>query len=257
MYRTTLREKAITNNLYRKGHFDTEIKHSCDKSVVYGLPSNHDFKLKQPIHENTKIDIVEMAIGPYLLNRAGELNGKTAVLNFASYKNPGGAYMKGSDAQEEAICHCTTLYEVLERQSEYYAWNNEHKNKGMYENRLLYTPDILVLDDSNNVRRMVDVMTCAAPNMSVGLKYGSFTEEECQRLFKKRINFMMSVAAYNGVDNLILGAWGCGVFKNDPEFVAKAMLREQEVYDKYFKNIIYVILKGDNCDTFLRVAASS
>ena len=36
--------------------------------------------------------------------------GKTAILNFASYKNPGGGFLSGSRAQEESLCHSSFLH---------------------------------------------------------------------------------------------------------------------------------------------------
>ena len=50
--------------------------------------------------------------------------GKTAVLNFASYKEPGGGFMAGSQAQEESFCHESFLYNVLRQFQYYYDWNN-------------------------------------------------------------------------------------------------------------------------------------
>ena len=37
--------------------------------------------------------------------------GKTAVLNFASFKNPGGMFLNGSKVQEESLCHESFLYD--------------------------------------------------------------------------------------------------------------------------------------------------
>lgn len=262
MYSTRMKSKAVANNVYRKEHFATEIQRSCEGVVIYGGYSEgkydiDNYDVGSPRDNLAKVDIVMNDIKSYLLNDVMKLEGRTAVLNFASYKNPGGKYINGSMAQEEAICHCTTLYEVLQRQTDYYEWNCNHKNKGMYLDRLLYSPDILILDDSNKEVGHVDVMTCAAPNMSVGLRYETFTKKRCQYVFYNRMNFMIRIAAHNKVDNLILGAWGCGVFENDPEFVARSLFKLHNMYRNYFSNIVYVIPKGDNYYTFLRVAAIS
>lgn len=250
-----LRKKAEENNLYRMEHFAEEIKHSVHDTSIYGGNFGGKYVIGDPRAEIAKTEISMKDIKQYLFTELDSLDGKTAVLNFASYKNPGGGYMSGMMAQEEALCHCSTLYEVISRQKQYYEWNNEHKNKGLYCNRVLYSPNIILLDDNNKPCGKFDVITCAAPNNSLGQRYGNFTEEACHTVFYQRTQFMMHMAAYNNVDNLILGAWGCGVFKNDPEFVADTMYTIQKLYNGYFRKVVYAIPKGENYYTFLRVAA--
>lgn len=89
-----------------------------------------------------------------------------AVLNFASYKFPGGGFMRGSLAQEEALCQHSYLYNVIsDFDKTIYEWNRNNLNKGMYLNRGLYSPDIM-FDD----RTKCSVITVPAPNKSVMLK---------------------------------------------------------------------------------------
>lgn len=250
-----LKQKAISNNELRKKKFDAEISNSVKNSYVYeGIPSTR-YDIGKPEYGRTRSDIIGVDIEQYLMCYLEELEGRTAVLNFASYKNPGGKYMDGMMAQEEALCHCSTLYEVISQFPSYYEWNSQHKNKGMYMDRMIYSPAILALDFNNNVVGEFDVITCAAPNMSVGLRYGSFTVSQCRTQLYARAEFIMRMAAYRKVRNLILGAWGCGVFKNDPEFVAKTFFELQKKYDGYFKNVNYVISKDESYYAFLRAGA--
>lgn len=66
-------------------------------------------------------------------------NGRTAILNYASYKSPGGFFLEGSPAQEEALCHESNLYPILLAfDRTYYAW----LNKALYLNRALYSSGI-------------------------------------------------------------------------------------------------------------------
>ena len=70
--------------------------------------------------------------------------GRTAVLNFASYKEPGGKFIDGSRAQEECLCAESYLYNVLKRFQHYYDWNkHRHLDLAMYRNRALYTPNVV------------------------------------------------------------------------------------------------------------------
>jgi uncharacterized protein (TIGR02452 family) len=144
---------------------------------------------------------------------------KVCVLNFASYKNPGGMFINGSSAQEESLCHESYLYNVLKECDRYYEYNRKHMNRGMYLNRALYTSDVLFIH--NGKRRYADVLTCAAPNYSVALKYGSFSAEENDDALVSRIKFVKDILADNDIEVAVLGAFGCGVFKQDAIRVAK------------------------------------
>ena len=141
------------------------------------------------------------------------------MLNFASYKNPGGMFINGSKAQEECLCHASYLYNVLSQFTDkFYKWNNENKNRALYFNRALYSPGILFFDGVEDF--YCDVITCAAPNKSAAQQYGKVSVQENTDVLKSRIKFVLDIAADNQVDTLILGAFGCGVFGQDAEEVA-------------------------------------
>ena len=62
------------------------------------------------------------------------------------------------------------------------------------------------------------------------------------------------IAKEEEVNTLILGAWGCGVFGNDAEFVANSFKKElEEYYADTFENIIFAIPGGTNYMVFKRV----
>lgn len=83
-----------------------------------------------------------------------------AVLNFASYKKPGGLYFQGVESQEESLCLESTLLPVIEAfKPTYYVWNNKHLNRGIYLNRALYSKDILFERERQKV--YADVITYA------------------------------------------------------------------------------------------------
>lgn len=184
---------------------------------------------------------------------------KTAVLNFANAYNPGGGVKNGALAQEECLCRSSNLYESLTLAyniRHYYKWNQ--KNTGdMGSDRIIYSLDVTVFknDDIYPVLLpkdqwfQVDVITCAAPYYDKQKKK-PVTIEKLEQTFYDRIRNILEVAVANDVDNLVLGAFGCGVFNNPPEMVADVFkqLLIQKGYALFFKNIDFAIKKsGEHC----------
>lgn len=176
--------------------------------------------------------------------------GKTAVLNFANPHNPGGGVNNGATAQEECLCRSSNLYPCISDKNvynEYYLYNKNIPNN-FFSDRLIYTKDVTVFKDDSNVPHLmpetdwfkVDVITCAAPYIAKR-KYTNRTA--LKELFKGRIKNIFEAAIDNGVEVIILGAFGCGAFKNPPEVVAKAfheVIKEND-YASFFKKIVFAI----------------
>lgn len=146
--------------------------------------------------------------------------GKTCVLNFASFKNPGGGFLKGTIAQEEYLCQNSTLYNVLSQFTSYYEKNRLNTNDA------LYSPGIVVLPSEVKV----DVLSCAAPN----IKASRMIDSKKVQAVISRIKFVLDILEKEACDTVILGAFGCGVFGNDPRFVAKTF-RSQGVLHRGFQ----------------------
>ena len=144
--------------------------------------------------------------------------GKAAVLNFASFRNPGGGFINGSLAQEEALCHESFLYNVLSEFRYYYDANARDTNRGLYRDSALYTPAV-IFERADKITKC-DVITCGAPNWRVAKDRG-VTREENSRALNSRIRFILGIAVERCVKTLILGAFGCGVFAQDPWEVAR------------------------------------
>ncbi|MBQ5310694.1 MAG: TIGR02452 family protein, partial [Oscillospiraceae bacterium] len=166
---------------------------------------------------------------------------RIAVLNFASATNPGGGVTRGASAQEECLCRCSTLYPVLDTgrlRSEYYSVNRA-KHDALHDDTCIYSPGIVICKtDDDSPKRVkkddfvtVDVITCAAPNLrdvpanEYNPETGGRVQITPERLFAlhlSRAEHIMHTAAHNGADILIIGAFGCGAFRNDPRIVAMA-----------------------------------
>ena len=178
-------------------------------------------------------------------------NSKTAVLNFASYKQPGGMFLQGSKAQEECLCHESTLYNVLARfEGTYYTVNRERLNRALYQNVALYSPDIYFERNDTSVK--CDVITCAAPNFSAASKYCNVSRGENTDVLKSRIKFILYLAATKRVDTLILGAFGSGVFGQEAKEVAEITMDLLKHYDGVFKEVVFAVIdeKSANYQAF-------
>lgn len=180
--------------------------------------------------------------------------GKTAVLNFANPHYPGGGVQNGAEAQEECLCRSSNLYLCISNQNvfkDYYLYN---RNIGdtFFSDRLIYTKDVTVFKDDGAVPKMmpknawfqVDVITCAAPYIA---KRRYTNRTALKQLFKTRIKNIFEAAIENAAAVIILGAFGCGAFKNPPEVVAEAFREviEENHYTTYFKRIVFAIKSKD------------
>lgn len=240
--------KRHTEEMQRKYGSD-DIAKAVKNTRSYGI----DFKCDQDLEEQNTEIIVDNLDTVQAGSRFFR-DGKVALLNFSSYKNPGGMFLKGSKAQEECLCHASYLYNVLSQfELEFYDWNNRHKNKALYLNRALYTPDVLF--HYNGMLFYSDVITCAAPNKTAAQKYQNVSDEENTEVLRSRIRFVLDVAKDNQVDTLILGAYGCGVFGQDSKVVAGIFREYLETLYRCFKKVVFAIPKGrdGNLESFMQV----
>lgn len=150
---------------------------------------------------------------------------RLAVLNFASAKTPGGGFLNGSQAQEESLARSSALYPSLLECPDYY---NAHHAAGtaLYSDRIIYSPRCPVFrDDAGRLLDepyLVDFITSAAPNAGALRQYEPHAVAQLPEVLARRSANLLNVAAYYDCDALLLGAWGCGVFQNDPVQVADA-----------------------------------
>ena len=272
------RERLKNNFLYHCNYIKDSsilkqsIRNTIENSDMYG-----DINLQKYdcVYNDTKtgnVSVVNMRT-----MEAARIYGatkKTAVLNFASARHPGGQVMEGSSAQEEALCRCSTLYQVLsdEKFKPFYNTYKEVKNfMPYYTNRLIYSPNVCVFGTDTYISDVMpehlwyycDVITCAAPNMLHIVREGKeINRDELYNILLSRVNNIINSAIIYGADVLVLGAFGCGVFKNPPELVAGAF--KSVLFDnnkrKYFDDVVFAIIDdhrgNDNLSTFKSILLS-
>ena len=186
---------------------------------------------------------------------------KVCVHNFASASNPGGGVVNGASAQEECLCRCSTLYPCLATDEMWKGFYEPHRraHDPIHNDDIIYTPDVTVFktDTANPVLMdeedwyQVNVVTCAAPNLRAvpsntynsgdGNKSVKISDKELQAIHEKRLRRILDVALMNGDEVVILGAFGCGAFMNDPHVVAKAAKAVVEEYKYAFETIEFAV----------------
>lgn len=175
------------------------------------------------------------------------LDARIGILNFASATNAGGGVVLGANAQEESICRCTTLYPCLKTKEMRKGYYNPHRIglNFCYTDACIYTPDIVVMKSDalypenipENDWFNIDVLTCAAPNLSLAW----LPKNKLYDIHKKRGKHILSIAVANGIDVLVLGAFGCGAFRNNPETVSRAYIDILSDFMGYFTEIRFAV----------------
>ncbi|MEU4321003.1 TIGR02452 family protein [Nocardia fluminea] len=167
--------------------------------------------------------------------------GRVAVLNFASARNPGGGYSKGARAQEEDLCRHALLYTSLVRAADYYAAHRASSDL-RYSHRVILSPDVPVIrDDQGELTTPFPVtfLTSPAPNATqLARRSGTV---DVRDVLTQRAERVIAVAARHEVRILVLGAWGCGVFGNDPAAVADAFAAALNRWGAAFDRVVFAV----------------
>lgn len=204
-----------------------------------------ELNIDVPILSSTKYEVT----GETTLNavRRLTLEGEKNILclNFASAKNPGGGFLGGAQAQEESITRSSGLYPTLLLAPDYYETNRKNRSC-LYTDHMIYSPKVPIfkLEDGTN---MDDVITCSvitAPAVNTGVVKRNEPQNilNIEPYMRRRIEMVLALSLKHGYDSLVLGAWGCGVFQNDPremalwfEDILKGKYRDQ------FKRVVFAV----------------
>lgn len=168
------------------------------------------------------------------------------LLNFASAVRAAGGFLQGAKAQEEDLARCSALYACLSPQTEYYAI---HRITGsaLYSDRMIYSPRVpffrvrseTLLDHVYEA----SVITAAAPNATQLRRADPPGGPDLEAVFRRRTGKLLALAEARGHRALVLGAWGCGVFGNDPEMAADSFARWLEAarFRGRFSRVVFAV----------------
>jgi uncharacterized protein (TIGR02452 family) len=148
------------------------------------------------------------------LSAAHELSrqyGNITALNFASAKYPGGGFLAGAQAQEESLARASGLYACLKAKFEFYAHHRERETS-LYSDRVIYSPCVPVFRDETggllDQPWFCSFITAAAVNAGAVRQNEPAHAAEIEPVMRRRAARLLAVAAANGADALVLGAWG-------------------------------------------------
>ena len=208
--------------LYHEQKIDLKEKHAHSLDVCRLISVSQSEQLQFPLTKPLagKITIENIDI----IQAITRTNQKYGVLNFASAYHPGGGFLNGSLAQEESLCFGSNLYVTqLRFQKEFYDYHQSIKTK-CYSDTMIYSPDVVYIRDEQYAYlpepKLADIITSPAVNLGVALSRGE-DEEACYRMMKTRMRKILMLFYEMGNTHIILGAFGCGVFRNDPKRIAQ------------------------------------
>lgn len=179
-----------------------------------------------------------------------------AALNFASARNPGGGFLNGSQAQEESLARSSALYASLREAPTYY---DRHRamTSCLYSDAMIVSPDCPIIRDDQGrllpVPRLATFITSPAPNASAIRENAPHELVEIPDTFHRRARCVLAAAIASGCEHLVLGAWGCGVFGNDPGLVASTfatLLRSPE-WQGRFRRVVFSIFDASRDQSVL------
>jgi uncharacterized protein (TIGR02452 family) len=160
------------------------------------------------------------------------------ALNFANGIQPGGGFLGGARAQEEVLCRSSALYKTLNGDPMY----RHHGGRSLPDSTewAILSPDVPVFrtdaGETLDEPWLLSFITCAAPvARSVG-------QPAAGDLLERRIRRVLAIASAHGYESLVLGAWGCGAFGNDPVRTARDFRHALESdFSGHFSDIVFAV----------------
>ena len=205
-----------------------------------------DQRIRYPeniITSQTKVGVVDMYTDEcveYLLDTGFCQN--VCAMNFASRFRCGGGYLTGARAQEEDLCRVIpALYPSLSQV--YYPFNKDS---------ILITPNLEIWRDGyyNVLTRpyKLSIVSASAQNLNSFHEKKGFDPVLIENILTSIFNNVKKQLPLT--DTLVLGAWGCGVYGNNPEDIARIMNKVCKKYGGLYKNIVFAVPRGYNFDIF-------
>ena len=199
------RAQVTKHEALRGGACASDTEATGAAATVYEDGEGRTLPVPQAAFEETET-VVTTAFAPEALVRFGK--GKTVVVDPASFMRPGGAYEDGAFGPEQILCSESNLYQVLRGiKPVYHDKNRDYRCGQLFSDRAAYLPGV-VFSCGGSVRK-ADVVAVAEPVRAHALE-NHRSERECDRAIADRVEALLRIAAANGCETLVCGAFGCG-----------------------------------------------
>lgn len=221
---------------------------------------------------DTRVEVTSEKTGECARRLVREGAQRVALLNFANGVRVGGGFLYGARAQEEDLCRCSALYASLSsKAAQGFYIENHCTGSALVSDAMIVTPRVpFFRDDQSATLALFDepfvatVITAAAPDLGwLHTQVDSnlvkpVSEEELAALFERRARAIIAAAHADGADALVLGAWGCGAFGNEPDVVAHAFARALDDVGACMARVVFAVWppKSANGATFRAVLAA-
>ena len=261
-----MRKDVFTNtiNVVRQGYYELDdgniitlppsdeiVRNTKFYSREIKVSDNKPFQLDTII----KVDNIDCLVAANKLQLEGY---NVAVLNMASRQNPGGGVYSGAGAQEENLFRRSNLFQSMFQFAPYASQYGIKKS--VYQYPLdknfggVYTKKATVFRDTEEKGYQLlgtpfEMSFISVPGMnkpeltSDGMIVDSLVEP-----IKNKIRTILRIGLENGHDALVLGALGCGAFRNPPKHIARLfheVIEESEFANRY-KLLLFAILEDHN-----------
>ena len=228
------RDAAVKNLALMRGAFASETNSTVEAAVIYENGDGRELPVAEGEGETTTSVTTDFA--PKAVFSA---EGKTCVVDPCSFTRPGGAYEDGSFGPEQILCAESNLYPVLLGCKPAYHQKNRGYSSGMlFTDRALYLPDVAFMRDG--AIRRADVIAIPEPNRARALE-NHRSERECEHALADRVESLLRIAAANGCETLIVGAFGCGPQGFDPATSIGLFKAWIEAHPSVIKHITFAV----------------
>lgn len=228
-----------------------EVGNSVEKTKLYTPDELEQILMSaEPVHSHqTVFEVTEETTLEASSRLLSEGFTTVTCLNFANARNPGGGFLIGSLAQEESITRSSGLFPTISQMKEMYKANKKSRTS-LYTDYMIFSPEVPVfrLDDGTFLKEpnLISVITSPAVNAGNIKLFERKNVEQIEPVMKQRILKILALAKEQKQEALVLGAFGCGIFKNDVEMVArlfKEALEDRRFKDQ-FKKVVFAIYES-------------